>query len=783
MKKKSKKQSNEFLKGKSLLFLILILVSLFLFFFGTKLYLYINFMLGNDIIINLDANKVNFNITRDEFANVEFQSSVRTNPFCKAECTSSFLSLSGNSVIESERFDLKTGAPYKKSYNLGIGKLGEGLDLYQYNIECNGIKSSFCHTKEESTFRSLLITVKYNLNESEKILKTNSFSSLIIQKNTLEKIGNDIFINKNKVELINDKFDVTLTKQSLNDLEIQIDTRVDELLILQDLWDDQDYKKLSNNILQFSKSLNQNLITSNIISTWMIEDFTLYNKTVENLILSKSILDQINSSLIVSNLDKDNLLELHASFQNLSKSKNLQVINLHKSSEDILNASIELNKSIKSNLNKQYLRNLLKVKTNYQLFCNLLDNCNLNNISLNSYAESCNEIININNIYNSFNYTLTNSTLNANPLIKSTILEIIKDYNQSLFNETINEIYPFTSNPNLLNYTKADIYFSLKDFLPQPCISIPFNNSQIDISRFSKVNFTHSNFSSLINVSFNEPLQSCCVNGICQECCEYPNCSDINYPILFVHGHAFNKDVSAHYSLDAFNKIQKKLEDENYLNAGTMSLYSQNNFEESHWRLITSPLSIKVSYYLDLFKEPDNYVVIQTKTENIDTYSIRLNELINNVLEETGKNKVILITHSMGGLVSRRYLQLFGENKVSKLIMIGAPNNGVSGKVADYCNLKGEKLECRDLNSNSLFLNKLSRGKKPKIPVLNIIGSGCLMEKQDGDGIVLVNSAELDGVNNFVINGTCSKLSYLHTDLLDVDKYPETFNQILSALN
>lgn len=52
---------------------------------------------------------------------------------------------------------------------------------------------------------------------------------------------------------------------------------------------------------------------------------------------------------------------------------------------------------------------------------------------------------------------------------------------------------------------------------------------------------------------------------------------------------------------------------------------------------------------------------------------------IDQVLKETKKNKVIIISHSMGGLVSRYYIQnMGGASKVQALYMMAAPNSGAA---------------------------------------------------------------------------------------------------------
>ncbi|MBW2974429.1 alpha/beta fold hydrolase, partial [Candidatus Woesearchaeota archaeon] len=183
-------------------------------------------------------------------------------------------------------------------------------------------------------------------------------------------------------------------------------------------------------------------------------------------------------------------------------------------------------------------------------------------------------------------------------------------------------------------------------------------------------------------------------------------------------------------------------------------------------------------------EEPENYVVVHVKSENIDTYSIRLKEVLDLIRYKTGKPKVNIIAFSMGGLVARRYIQIFGTESVNRVILIGTPNKGITGRTADLCPLVGGDLECRDMDSGSLFLNKLNRGSLPDIPIYSIVGTGCLMEGKEGDGTVLEENARLEGAQNFVINGTCTSVDKpLHTDLRDIGLYPEVYDIIIDALD
>jgi len=138
----------------------------------------------------------------------------------------------------------------------------------------------------------------------------------------------------------------------------------------------------------------------------------------------------------------------------------------------------------------------------------------------------------------------------------------------------------------------------------------------------------------------------------------------------------------------------------------------------------------------------------------------------------------------MGGLVTRRYIQIFGEDKIDKIILIGTPNKGISGDVKIFCPIiGGGELECRDMNEDSLFMNKLNKGSFPDVIIHNIVGTGCNTRDGVGDGIVLERNAILENADNHIINGTCKSLvEPFHLWLHNSDKTPEVYEVIKEIL-
>ncbi len=640
-KKRNKIKKKYFVFG----FIILLFILLF---FGTKLYLYFNFLIGNDFVISLNADKANFFLNHGSQDKVIFKSQVFSNPLCSSNCTSQFINLGNGEIINKRTFNLKPTAQDIQEYSLFANKSGKGQDLYRFEIKCMNVKATFCQTNGEEKTRDILITLDYDLNDSEKQIKNQSKENISLKIQKLD------YMQKNLIE-----------------------------------------------------------INSTVLN--LFENNTPENFSVEIINISDSI-NSINETYF-------NLIKLW---------ENSEYINLE---SEIINS-------------EKYFQNL---ETKFDNLNQTIYNLTLNNnyeIDNLTYAQQKLEILKNENV--SFNETLE-------------INLMIKEFNSIAENKSnYNQIYDFVNKLDGFNLSGGKCCYASE---------IVSNVS------LSKIYLFEVNESSTA-VNFLEPESKCCFLGNCSSC-DNTN-KTLDYPIIFVHGHSFNHKISAEYSFDTFEKMQSKLEQDNYINAGTIistSAQSDGIFGRANY-----PFSFRASYYFDIFKNSETVNIIQAKQDSIDTYAIRLNDIVNEVKLETGKDKVIIIAHSMGGLVSRRYLQIFGENSVDKLIMIGTPNNGISKKIYDYCKLFGSAVECDNMDAGSLFINKVNQDVL-QIPTYNIIGLGCDMSGQNGDGIVENSSAYLSFARNYYINGTCpGTFDFLHLNMVYPEQYPEVYKIVTDAL-
>lgn len=714
----------------TLFYLIILVILLILVLSGTKAFLYLNFLLGNDVVIKLKSESDLLSLQNGESSAVNFETSITTNPFCSAVCSFEFTDLTTESLIDKSNSTIRPLLPERMSYEISADWFGEGQRYYRFSVECHSLETLLCHTTEEPTSRSILVVVNHELNESEKRIKEYALSFLqdsILSLNNLMK-------DNIRTKVLLDRLDPVVIVDDYARTQIRLSSEIEDvksaLAGLQDLWNEENYVMLDKEFRNFNSTLNTIFSELSDVKEKSQRAFTTYNILTGKLNETADVLEGLESLAL---LNRSILLKINSVITEYNKvvdifSARNVIETKEKSVTNVLSDSKILESSYKQILVDRMQQKQDKIKAAYDSICSLTGNCT-NYVFADDMEAVCNEIV------------------------------LLRDFHSSLNNSNLSTVI-------------------LPDLCNIPNVSI----TDIDRKQFDKLVADDVEIES-ISMSFPQHKEQCCIFDDCIECCD-EQCQDSMYPVIMVHGHAFNKDISADYSLENFNELQERLEEIGYLNAGAISLYTVQDEESLDiWSKIPLPLSLKISYYYDLFREPENYVVVQTKSENIDTYAIRLKELIETVKFKTGKEKVNIIAHSMGGLVARRYLQIFDkEDAVNKLILIGTPNEGVVGRIADLCPLIGEHLECRDMKQGSLFLNKLNTGKKPDIPVYMIIGRGCALKEGDSDGIVLVENAELDYATNYYIDGSCKGLKTLHTSMLHPDEYPKVFSIIQSIL-
>ncbi len=94
-------------------------------------------------------------------------------------------------------------------------------------------------------------------------------------------------------------------------------------------------------------------------------------------------------------------------------------------------------------------------------------------------------------------------------------------------------------------------------------------------------------------------------------------------------------------------------------------------------------------------------VDLEPALSSIDVFAEQLHRQIEAYLQETGGTKLRLVTHSMGGLVARAYLQRYGSARVDKLLTLACGHHGT--RIA----LLGRGKNARQMEPGSAWLAAL----------------------------------------------------------------------------
>ncbi len=309
----------------------------------------------------------------------------------------------------------------------------------------------------------------------------------------------------------------------------------------------------------------------------------------------------------------------------------------------------------------------------------------------------------------------------------------------------------------------------------------------------------------------NSPNDCKCEKGYCDiqtKQCTYnleEDTSDENYPIIFVHGHSVGNEETTAYSVNAFTEMQDKLnEDGLVIKKSVITAFSnKSEISEGLWGKSDKPISIRTTYYKGRV-EHDGFTIGNEDEKSIIEYGERLGGVVEIVKHHTGKNKVILVAHSMGGLVSRSYIKNNGgAENVYALITIGTPHHGVNGKESAFLGVGGLLYtlcqtgiplfmgghageECGDMWHESDFIQNLNSGDETygDIEYYSIIGDCCFgADNTKDDEAVSVDSATLNGAENIIIYGDeVEGTDTFHQDLVHPSRVPKVYLEVKKIL-
>ncbi|MBI2317098.1 MAG: alpha/beta fold hydrolase [Betaproteobacteria bacterium] len=126
----------------------------------------------------------------------------------------------------------------------------------------------------------------------------------------------------------------------------------------------------------------------------------------------------------------------------------------------------------------------------------------------------------------------------------------------------------------------------------------------------------------------------------------------------------------------------------------------------------------------------------------IDHYVAALAERIEGILAATGATKLVIVGHSMGGLLLRAYLRAHGAGRVALGITLGTPHHGTA--IA----LRGFGANARQMAPGSGWLRELARAE-PGAPAAPLVS---IWSRHD-NVVVPQESARLEGAENIALEG------------------------------
>ncbi|MFH1398836.1 MAG: alpha/beta fold hydrolase [Candidatus Woesearchaeota archaeon] len=773
MRKKVKKKITKKLVIIAAVALLVIIILLF--FLGIK----VNFLTSNQMYIELSPLQLALEAQNNESVSINFSLSNRNFWLCRSRCNLTLYDPYAQKSMTQETITLNPNTRFARTYTIHMNTKGYGQRLYYLEAECSNIPSLLCQTQGQLVQRSALITINHSLSASDNALMqdyqqqlNNISQTLAASQELLTSLDRTV---KSINLVISYPYDLTAQKT-------QLDASLAKLNQTIILWNSFNLKAIEvfpsqtllalekiNTILAASiKAYNTNAnIINNFNSNWQHFEAAYQYYAVHNLDKSETIEElaaKITANLKVFNQSGfQNRASAQLSPLNTSFNQAITQYLADKSSFENLTAEIIIKHQ---NIQNKISAILGKNSQQANGSCNHLNQLILNYQQLNAQSD-----------YAGYQPYHNNSEF---MLIRTEYQDSFQNPNLTIVYSVDHYVINQTRVNNTLNLTPQDyitsLSFSYKELEPYQKLACTKSTNTLPVinQTFTQILLTPTNKTYQPYV-FKQPEPQCCIFSSCTPCT-----TETLYPTIFLHGHSPIENSPVEQSLTAFSQIQREMGHDGFVNAGDIDPSTLEG--GSLWSLMHYPSTVRVSYYYLFFTKLGLATI--RKSESIENYAIRFKELIDIVKARTGASKVNIVAHSMGGLVAREYLMLFGQADVNKLILIAVPNNGIAGRAMQFCSTIGSDKECQDMANSSIFMQRLN-SFEPGIDVYTIYGQGCLTDGFDGDGIVSAKDAQLSYATNYATNGSCTDLfkTELHNTLLDPGLNPEVYALIVDILN
>lgn len=99
---------------------------------------------------------------------------------------------------------------------------------------------------------------------------------------------------------------------------------------------------------------------------------------------------------------------------------------------------------------------------------------------------------------------------------------------------------------------------------------------------------------------------------------------------------------------------------------------------------------------------------------DIDDYAHLINTAVKALCAASGKEKIIVVAHSMGGLAARAYLRKFGSDRIARVITLGTPHYGST--LANFAmGINAMQMRWSDQSDTQSWLAALAQTETPAI--------------------------------------------------------------------
>lgn len=765
----------------------------------------LNLMIKEDIILDIEENYESAWLKYGE--SYDFKTEVEINNYwlCTAVCEQEIIDIHSGDKLLNETFYVTNNK--KKTTTIRIyPHKGYGQSIYQYEIKCQNIPSNRCPASNSTYVRKNTLIINHEPNDQQKILIEES---IYLFNNISHNIAHAELNIDNATNILYN-VDVNFQEYTKKDalryssvLKYLNDAKED--IIVE--WKKDEYEKSYEKIKEIYDPSNElfantsallddiritvdkhntivNMHRGNLYKAMIIKEMLKYypGKIDEFRDDAMTSLQLVNINTVKMNKlgDYDALLR-EAQLEEKSIDYTMRLFNqkAEQTKSDYVDIYLaDALSCVVLGCNQTPINHSVDGIDDVKNRCVLYDDIiprfieaqNITSGNRNKYNESLQhiDIREKRHMIAMLDYFKTNDSI-----INERIIRYISSINESI-NAVNDSDIVFLSDTSILNDTS--IYGQYYSLGFQPMIDVLNNISSYCGRPPQNFSFDDYNIYEQIIPEFDQPfdiekislpMQKCCFFGVCRQCG-----SDKKNPIVLLHGHSFNQKNSAYQSTDIFNQLETRLVSEGYVSLGIWKPYSEKK------NAIRENVIFKPTYYITTYSDALGTSTIQSKDESIEEYAKRLKDAIDNIKLITGSDKVDIVAHSMGGLVTRKYIQEYGPYDIDKLILIGTPNNGITDRIYSVCKIFGNEKECDEMHQGSEFMKSLNQSI-PMPKKYLIIGKGCDMQGKDGDGIVTVENSKLGNYKTYYIEGNCTGTSFLHNSMLNREDVAEIIINII----